>query len=178
MNLVDFLAWEKQQTERYEFLRGKTFAVAEGIARCNRVILNLTSRVVDHLDGTACQVFAQSMKVQIPDGVLYPDVVVTCEKAEAGDEQIVIAPKLIVEVLSRSATGHDKQDKFFLYRTLASLREYIVVDPVMRRVEVFTLVEGGVWMSKEQTTGFLTLVCIDFKLGMELLFKGLEGKTQ
>jgi hypothetical protein len=85
MTLTEFLAWEEHQTDRHEFLGGETFAMAGGTARYNRVILNLASRIGDHLDGTPCQVFTQSMKVQFADGVLYPDVVVACGKAEAGE---------------------------------------------------------------------------------------------
>src|SRR5664279_261003 len=110
MALVDFLKWEEQQTERHEFFRGETFAMVGGTARHNRVILNLASRIGDHLDCTKCQVFAENMKVQIADGALYPDVMVTCGKAEAGDEQIVTDPKLIVEVLSPSTRGYDQRD--------------------------------------------------------------------
>ena len=63
MTLADFLTWEEHQSERHEFFRGETFAMVGGTARHNRVILNLASRIGDHLDGTACQVFAENMKV-------------------------------------------------------------------------------------------------------------------
>ena len=99
MTLAEFMVWESAQTERHEFYRGEIFAMVGGTARHNRVILNLASRINDHLDGTRCQVFSENMKVQLADvGVLYPDVMVTCEKADAGDEQTVADPTLIVEV--------------------------------------------------------------------------------
>ena len=175
MTMVEFLVWEEHQPERNEFFRGETFAMVGGTARHNRVILNLASRIGDHLDGTTCQVFAENMKVQISEGVLYPDVMVTCGKAEAGDEQTVTDPKLIVEVLSPSTKGYDKRDKFILYRTLASLREYVLIDPVKRQVEVFTMAEGGTWTLTDQTgADVLTLTSIDCKLSMQLVFKGVE----
>ena len=55
MTLTEFLAWEEHQTERHEFFGGETFAMVGGTARHNRVILNLASRIGDHLDGTTCQ---------------------------------------------------------------------------------------------------------------------------
>ena len=178
LTLTEFLAWEEQQPERHEFFRGETFAMVGGTARHNRVILNLASRIGDHLDGTGCQVFAENMKVQITEGVLYPDVMVTCGKAEAGDEQAVTDPTLIIEVLSPSTRGYDKRDKFILYRTLASLREYALIDPTKRVVEVFTLAEGGTWTLTDQTAAnVLTLASIDCKLAMELVFKGVESEA-
>lgn len=178
MSLAQFMAWENAQVERHEFYRGEVFAMVGGTARHNRVILNLASRINDHLDGTGCQVFAENMKVQLADeGVLYPDVVVTCEKAEAGDEQAVIEPKLIVEVLSPSTKGYDKRDKFILYRTLATLQEYVLIDPASQQVEVFTRVRAASWLLTDQSTaGALKLQSIDLSLPFEHLFKGVAGQ--
>ncbi len=162
MTLAEFFVWEEQQTDRHEFYRGETYAMVGGTARHNRVILNLASRIGDHLDGTPCQVFAENMKVQLAEGVLYPDVVVTCGKADAGDEQTIVDPKLVIEVLSPSTKGYDKRDKFILYRTLPSLGEYVLIDPAKRQVEVFTLTQGGDWLRTDQTgSEDLTLVSID-----------------
>jgi Uma2 family endonuclease len=177
MTLAEFLAWEELQPERHEFYRGETFGMVGGTARHNRVILNLASRIADHLDGTPCQVFAENMKVQLAEGVLYPDLMVTCGMALAGDEQTIPDPKLVIEVLSPSTKGYDKRDKFILYRTLASLREYVLIDPAKRQVEVFTLAGAGTWLLTEQTqANDLTLASIDCKLPMSLVFKGLAGE--
>jgi len=157
MTLAEFMAWEDEQTGRHEFYGGEIFAMVGGTARHNRVILNLASRIDDHLDGTRCQVFAENMKVQLGgDAVLYPDVMVTCGKAGAGDEQTVTDPKVVIEVLSPSTNlddtqGYDKREKRVLYRTLASLREYVLIDPVKRELEVFTRNETGAWLLTDQT---------------------------
>lgn len=177
MTLAEFLPWEDQQPDRHEFYRGETFAMVGGSARHNRVILNLARHIGDHLDGTPCQVFAETMKVQLAEGVLYPDVMVTCGKAEAGDEQSITDPKLVIEVLSPSTKGYDKRDKFILYRTLQSLREYVLIDPARRQVEAFTLAEAGAWLLTDQTgSSTLRLASIDCKLPMALVFKGLESE--
>lgn len=175
MTLTEFLAWEAQQSELHEFYRGETFVMASGTARHNRVVLNLASRIGDHLDSMPCQVFATSMQVLIPDGVLYPDVLVTCGRADAGDERTVTDPRLIIEVLSSGTRGYDQRNKFILYRTLASLREYVLIDPVRRQVEVFTLAQAGAWLPADQTRdGMLSLSSIDCKLPMESVFKGVQ----
>jgi len=178
ITLAEFLAWEEQQTDRHEFYRGETFAMVGGTARHNRVILNLAGRIGDHLDGTPCQVFAENMKVQPAEGVLYPDVVVTCGKADAGDEQTIVDPKLVIEVLSPSTKGYDKRDKFILYRSLPSVGEYVLIDPAKRQVEVFTLTPSGAWLLTDQTgAADLTLASIDCKVSMALVFKGVEAEA-
>jgi Uma2 family endonuclease len=171
MTLPEFLAWEEQQAERHEFYRGETFAMVGGTARHNRVILNLASRINDYLDGTLCQVFAENMKFQLAEGVLYPDVMVTCGKSDAGDEQTILDPKLVIEVLSPSTKGYDKRDKFILYGTLASHREYALIDLAKRQVEVFMLTPGGAWLLTDQTGAEnLTLASIDCMVSMPLVF--------
>ena len=179
MSLADFLAWEGKQTERHEFYRGEVFGMVGGTARHNWVVLNIASFIRDHLDGTRCRVFAENMKVQLPaDGILYPDVMVTRGKDYTGDERVVTDPKLIIEVLSPSTAGYDKRDKFILYRTLASLREYVLIDPVKREVEVFTLTEAGAWQLADRTgAGELALASIDCRLPMSAVFKGLESAS-
>ncbi|HSW03175.1 Uma2 family endonuclease [Aquabacterium sp.] len=176
MSLADFMAWESQQDTRHEFFRGEVFAMTGGSARHNRVILNLASRLAQHLDGTPCQVFAESMKVQLAnEAILYPDVMVTCGKAQAGDEQTVTDPKLIIEVLSPSTQGYDRRNKFILYRSLQALREYALIDPASREVEVFTLTAGG-WLLSDQTRAAeLVLASIDCRLPMDAVFKGVES---
>ena len=103
---------------------------------------------------------------------------VTCGKPEAGDEQTIADPKLVIEVLSPSTKGYDKRDKFIPYRTLPSLGEYVLIDPTKRQVEVFTLTAGGAWLLTDQTGAEeLTLVSIDCKMPMALVFKGVEAEA-
>jgi Uma2 family endonuclease len=176
LTMAEFLAWEEQQAVRHEFFRGEIFAMDGGTGRHNRVIINLASRIGDHLDGTPCQVFAQSIKIGLAEGYLYPDVMVTCGRVSAGDEQVIQDPRLVVEVLSPSTKGYDQRDKFVLYRTLASLREYVLIDPADRRVEVFTLATANTWRLVDQSNACeLTLSSIDLALPLESVFKGVEA---
>lgn len=174
--LAEFIQWENAQSERHEFYRGEIFAMVGGTSRHNRVIVNLTRRIDAHLDGTACRVYAENMKVQLADdGVLYPDVMVACGQAESGDEQAITDPKLVIEVLSPSTKGYDQRDKFILYRSLVSLREYVLIDPQTRRVEAFTLADAGTWLLTDQTNaGVLTLQTVDLALPFEQVFKGIN----
>lgn len=176
--LAEFLAWENAQHDRHEFYRGEIFAMVGGTSRHNRVIVNLTRHIDAHLDGTACRVYAENMKVQLAEeGVLYPDVMVACGTAESGDEQAITDPKLVIEVLSPSTKGYDQRDKFILYRSLPSLREYVLIDPETRRVEVFTLADAGAWLLTDQTNaGALTLKTIDLALPFDQLFKGVVAR--
>ena len=176
MSMAEFLAWEEHQPERHEFYRGDIFAMVGGSARHNRVILNLAARLGSHFEGTPCQVFAEGMKVELAQGYLYPDVMVTCGKPEAGDEQVIKDPKVIIEVLSPSTRGYDRRDKFILYRELDSLAQYALVDPSERRVEVFTRGDANTWTLVDQSDADqLFLSSVSLTMPMSEVFKGLEG---
>ena len=176
MGVAEFLVWESGQDLRHEFHRGETFAMTGGTARHNRVVMNLGGRISECLDGTGCQVFAESMKLRIADeAVLYPDLMVTCSAAEAGDQQVVDDPRLIIEVLSPSTKGYDRRNKFALYRRLPSLREYVLIDPGTREVEVYTLTPDG-WLLTEQTGAEnLVLSSIDARVRMSAVFRGVAA---
>ena len=175
MTLAEFLDWEPSRPERFEFRRGHVFRVGDVSARHNRMAMNLAGRIDQHLDGTVCQIFATSMKVHADESVLYPDVLVTCGKTTAGDEQLVNDPKLVIEIWPPNKVG-DRHDRFNAYRSLASLREYALIDPVDRRIEVFTKVETGAWAHVDQTRdGALTLRSIDLSMPLEAVFKGVAA---
>jgi Uma2 family endonuclease len=137
-SLAKYLAWENEQVERHEFHRGEVFAMVGGRRSHGRVVLNLARHLMDQLEGSPCQVFNESMKVQVgEDTILYPDVFVTCDPADLATEMIFRAPTLVIEVLSPSTQAFDRSLEFAGYRRLASLREDILVDPETRRVEAF-----------------------------------------
>ena len=85
--------------------------------------------------------------------------------------------KLIIEVLSPSTKGYDKRNKFILYRTLASLQEYVLIDPSTREVEVFTLTRDGWLLTDQSKSEELTLASIGAKLSLTAVFKGVEGEA-
>lgn len=180
MSLSDDLVWEGRQPERHEFWKGDIFAMVGGKRGHGRIVANLMRHLGNHLDGTPCQAFSESMKVQVgDDAVLYPDVFVTCDSTFStfSAEQLVFtAPVLVVDVLSPSTQAHDRSHKFAIYRRIASLREYALIDPDTRRVEVFRPGDDGLWnlfdMSDEARVAFTS---VGFGLPLADLFKGMDS---
>jgi Uma2 family endonuclease len=138
ISLEGYLAWEEAQPDRNEFYRGEVFAMVGAPRVHGRVVNNLSGELHKALKGTPYQVFHEGMKLQIADDtVLYPDLFVTCDKADMATDHIFRAPTLVVEVLAPGTEGYDWSQKFALYRRIPSLQEYLLVDPDTRRVEAF-----------------------------------------
>ena len=107
---------------------------------------------------------------------LYPDVFVTCDRKFTADQTVFAAPVLVIEVLSASTQAYDRSKKFAMYRQLASLREYALIDSDSRRVEVFRPAEDGHWklfdMSDDDA---LVLEIVGCTVALLAVFKGMEG---
>jgi Uma2 family endonuclease len=152
LTLEAFFAWENEQPERHEFYRGEVFAMTGARRVHGRVVSNLDRRMQESLEGTPCQAFVEGMKVQIAeDTILYPDLFVTCDKTDLATDLIFRNPILVIEVLSPSTQGYDRSQKFALYRRIAALREYILVDPETRRLEAFRLGADGQWVFQDMS---------------------------
>lgn len=168
LSAADFLAWDAAQTTRHEFVRGEVFAMAGAGERHVTVALNVAMALRQHLTGSPCRTFITDMKLRVEaaDAFFYPDVMVTCSARDAGDPQVKREPVLLVEVLSPATAAFDRGDKFAAYRSLDSLREVLLVDPDLRRCDLFRrqAVDGGeAWVLHPSAPGE----------GVELLSVGL-----
>lgn len=176
LSLEAYLAWENEQPEKHEFHRGEVFAMVGGRRVHGRVQSNLNRRLGNLLEGTPCQVFADSMKVQIGDDtVLYPDVFVTCDRADIATEQIFRAPTVVFEVLSPSTQSYDRSQKFALYRRIPALQEYVLVDPDTRRVEAFRRNAQDQWVLHDMSEGdTLEVASLGLRVPMAEVFEGVD----
>ncbi len=176
LSLADFLAWENAQAERHEFYRGEVFAMVGGRRSHGTVVGNLMRHLGNLLAGTPCRPFSETMKILVAeDTVLYPDVFITCDKADLSTDMIFRSPTLVIEVLSPSTQAYDRSQKFALYRRLGSLQEYVLVDPETRRVEAFRRTPDNQWlfddMSAEPT---IRLASIDQAIPLADVFDGID----
>lgn len=137
LSLTQFIDWENEQAERHELYQGEIFAMV-GARRVHGVVTgNVFSALRQHAKGTPCQAFSESLKVKVKENIFYPDVFVTCDKADLQTDMIFTSPTVIVEVLSPSTQAFDRGLKFAAYRQIASLKEYLLVDPESRVVELY-----------------------------------------
>ncbi len=148
MTADEFLDWDRHQTVRHEFVHGEVFAMTGAAERHVTVTLNVAMTLRNHLRGSPCRTLMLDMKLRVEaaDCFFYPDVMVTCSAADAADPLIKREPVLVVEVLSPGTAAFDRGDKFAAYRLLASLREYLLVDPDTRRCDLYRRGDDGLWV--------------------------------
>ena len=101
--------------------------------------------------GKKCEVYSAPFAVRLfeekddrpenVDTLVEPDISVICDPSKLDDIGCKGAPDFIIEILSPSTNRHDKLTKFNLYQR-AGVREYWIVDPVSKSVQVFVLEDG------------------------------------
>jgi Uma2 family endonuclease len=141
MSIPEYLAFEEASKERHEYLRGEVYAMAGGTPEHGAIAAAVTIALGSALQGRPCRVFNSDVRVRCEETDLftYPDVFVVCGKLERSvrDADSVTNPIVVVEVLSPSTESYDRGAKAQHYLRIPALREYVLVNHALRRVEVF-----------------------------------------
>ncbi|WP_026072924.1 Uma2 family endonuclease [Nodosilinea nodulosa] len=152
----DYLQLERISPIKHEYLQGQMVAVA-GASKAHVIITgNLAALLVNHLRGTGCIAYASNMKVRLPSLNLfyYPDLAVTCDDGDLrSDEDFILHPKLIIEVLSDSTEAFDRGDKFADYRSNLVLEEYVLVHQQQILVERYQRQSDNLWLPRIYQVG-------------------------
>jgi Uma2 family endonuclease len=174
----EYLALERASQERREYLDGQIYLMAGESEAHGTICTNLTIEVGSQLKGTRCRAFSKDTKVRsgpVPKSrysaqglYSFPDLVVVCGEAQYLDEHqdVLINPKVIIEVLSPATEAFDRGEKFARYQEhLDSLTDYVVVAQSVPLVEHFARQSNGEWViaatAKElsETVGLSSIGC-------------------
>jgi Uma2 family endonuclease len=134
----EYLAFERASEERHEYLDGVIYTMAGESPDHGRICTNLVVTLVPQLRDSDCEVFSKDTKVfcgpyraRTREGLYaYPDLVVVCGAMEfhSRAEDVLVNPKVIVEMLSPSPEAFDRGEKFHRYsRWLPTLTDYVLV---------------------------------------------------
>ena len=150
----EYLRIERAALDKSEFHDGQMFAMAGGSPN-HSLLASKIGAILDRQVPAGCRTFNSDLRVYIPAAktYTYPDCSVVCGELQlSGDQQDnLLNPLLIVEVLSRSTRNYDRGTKFELYRTMESFREYLIIHQDRRYVEHHSKQPDGSWLLREQT---------------------------
>ena len=178
-----YLHREREAEYRSEFVNGQIIAMAGGSVNHNAVKENLSYLVAGHFrKGKKCRSYSSDQRVHAnrKDLYCYPDLVAVCRPNQYTDEKhdTLMNPVLIGEVLSPGTEAYDRGEKFWQYRTLDSLNEYVLIDSTKIRAEVYRRNEQNVWYIADEADtleGTLMLASIDLVLPMSEVYTNTEN---
>lgn len=145
----EYLHRERQAEFRSEYFRGEMFAMAGASANHNLIVLNGGASLRDQLKKKPCRVYPSDLKLRIEATGLYtyPDLSVVCGEPQlendAGD--VLLNPIVLVEVLSDSTEAYDRGKKFEHYRTIPSLKHYVLIAQDRHSIDCFTRGPDDSW---------------------------------
>src|SRR5882724_12467299 len=112
LTVEEYLVKEREAEYKSEFYRGEMFAMAGGTGSHNELSGRIIGILFGRLVGRGCKVYTSDMRVRTGQEGLYtyPDVTVTCGKPifADGKRDVLVNPKLIFEVLSKSTASKDR----------------------------------------------------------------------
>jgi Uma2 family endonuclease len=176
----EYLAAERLSETRSEYLDGGVYPMPGGSANHTRIVLNVSTELNNQLGERPCDVFPIDMKVRMPGSnkFFYPDVTAVCGELQYHDERkdIITNPDLVIEVLSPSTEAFDRGAKFEAYRTVESLKEYVLISQDKPLVEQYVRNGDGSWKFTEAVgvESSLTLPSIECTLNLAAVYKRVE----
>ena len=136
---------------RLEYFDGEIVSRAGGKSSHNFATRNITRKLGELLDGKPCEVFDgnQSVKTTKAPPFRYPDASVVCGEPIFEDmrgHDVLLNPILIVEVLSPSTSGYDREAKFLAYQEITTFKEYLLISSERAHVIHYLRLSDGRWL--------------------------------
>lgn len=175
LTYADYLQQERSSDAKHEFVNGEIYAMAGGTIEHGRLATNVAGVLFAQLRGRPCAAYSSDVRVRVLATGLttYPDLSVVCGRLERDpeNENTVVNPVVLVEVLSESTEGYDRGEKFAHYRRIPSMKEYVLVSQSSPRIEVFRRNENGSWTLHIAEAGeSVKLASIDCELAVDEIF--------
>jgi Uma2 family endonuclease len=175
MTAAEFIDWEATQAEKQEFYHGEVFATTGARQTHNIVAINLGTLLKTFLRGTQCRALMTDMRIQVAENVFYPDILVTCDPDDLKADLVMHHPRVIIEILSPNTAAFDRGDKFAAYRQIASLQEYVLIDPDTHHIDVYRRMPENDWLlAASEAAHGLRLKCLDFHATLAEVFEDLD----
>lgn len=144
MSVAEYQAWveARPDDERWELLDGEPVLMSPPKARHQRVVAYLIRRLDELAERRGCNALPGLgvLSAAMDDFAPIPDIVVT--SGPLPPDGYTRDPILVAEVLSPSTMANDLGRKTVFYRSVESLRTFLIVYQDEGRVEVWSRSDG------------------------------------
>ncbi|MDP2308110.1 MAG: Uma2 family endonuclease [Pseudomonadota bacterium] len=130
-SLEQYLEFEFDHVEKFEFVDGEIVAMAGASPQHNVVVSNITAALHGLFAGRG-RVLGSQQRIATADGLhTYPDVLVVCGKmvlVQYKSTHTLHFPSMLVEVLSPSTRDYDLGEKLERYQTIPTLQDVLLIE--------------------------------------------------
>ena len=155
---AQYVALENGSPTKHEFFDGEIYAMAGGSEDHSALAANVISALVNAVRDRPCRVHTSDLRIYVEAVGLatFPDGAVICgplQKHAPSPETTALNPMIILEVTSDSSVDYDTGGKLEAYRTISTLREYVIVSHRERRITVHRSDGAGTWTIRAAISG-------------------------
>src|SRR5919199_2142128 len=179
--LEEYFELERTSEERYEYWNGEIFCMSGVSEEHAEIETNLIVSLKLKLRGHGCRVFPANVRIKVPIAppYRYADLSALCGEAEfeeIGGVDGLTNPTLIVEVLSPSTEAYDRGDKFTHYKSIPTLREYLLVAQHRPHVTHLYKQADGTWIHTEANdlASTVELSSLNCELPLSEIYQGVS----
>ncbi len=178
----EYYVLERAAECRSDFFAGEIFAMAGGSTRHSLIKVNLTSELRTQLKGKRCGAYDSDQRLRVKSNSLrcYPDAAVYCGPLDYDPEdqnkETATNPTVVFEVLSASTEACDRGLKAESYRTIESLKAYVLISQDRPHVELQERLPDGTWRLSWAAglDGVVKLADIEVELSLAELYDRVE----
>jgi len=155
---ADYVALESLSTGKHEFLDGEIYAMAGRSEEHSALAAEMVRVLGNAIGDRPCRVHTSDLRIYVEAVGLatFPDGSVICGPMQQHDPSptaTALNPMILVEVTSDSSEDYDTGPKLEYYRTIPTLREYIVVSHRERRIAVHSRGMDDAWTTRVAIRG-------------------------
>ena len=179
--LEEYLELDRTSEERLEFWDGEVFCMSGVSEEHAEIEINLIVSLNSRLRNRGCRVFPANVRIKVPNAppYRYADLSALCGKAEfevIGGVDTLLNPQLIIEVLSPSTEAYDRGEKFTHYKSIPTLREYLLVAQHRPHVTRLYKQDDGKWIHTEadEPAATLTLDSLGCDLPLSEIYRSVS----
>ncbi len=179
MTLEEYLEFDYNAEGRYEYFEGEVFEMSGGSPE-HSLLGNQIGRLLGNLlVPKGCSVYNSEVQIKVPSMLpyRYADVSALCGQPiyeDLGNQRLLVNPTLIVEVLSPSTEKYDRDLKFKEYKSIESLRHYLLVSQSEKFVTLYTKHNEKFWFQSEYVEGeALKLESLECELSVDEIYQGI-----
>lgn len=180
--LAEYLRKEATAKDKHEFINGNIIKMPYARGPHNIISANISAemKIAFRALATNYVVFSSDQKIYFPslDEGVYADTLAVCERPIYWDDKklLLINPIVVVEVLSKSTQKYDRTSKFDKYKTLESIRDYVLIRQDKCYAEVWHQEAPGYWREIIVTdmSSNLPLLSVGIELSMQYIYENVE----
>ncbi|MHC5738651.1 Uma2 family endonuclease [Nostoc sp.] len=179
----EYLELEEAADYKSEYIDGQIIPIAGGSVNHNQIALNLSTELNFAFKKQNYRVFMGDVRLWILQKrtYTYPDVMILAGEPEFFNNRkdIILNPQIIIEVLSQSTKGYDREDKFQAYRTISTFQEYLLIDQTRIHVDQFSKTGKKQWALREydEEDEAIALVTVPFEISLQDLYNKVEFES-